>query len=234
MMKNKDVQEQNYMEFPMIACLLAMASGLIDGYTYSTTKVFATFQTGNIFLPTWHLSTISFHDFVPGIVSLLSFGSGVMALAFIRDICLKYHKVWTVKILSLEIFLILLLASNGIHHILTPLHLAWLLAFVIGIQGNAFRQVDNMLYSNITSTLNVLFTFSFLAEALQKRDKRKIYLKKSFDYFVVFICFFIGVFISTILYRYYHILSFTTAVIPLLVIIILGKLSIVSSSRFVK
>ena len=232
MITNKDIQEQNYMGIPLIASLLALASGFIDGYTYSTTKVFATFQTGNVILPTWHLSSLTFKDFLPGLVSLSCFGAGAMSLAFIRDINLKYKKTWVFKVLFFEVFFILLLASNGIHHLLTPLHLTWLLAFVIGMQGNAFRQVDNMLYSNITTTLNVLFAFSFFAEALQKKKYRKSYLKKSFDYLIVFIFFFIGVFISTILYQNFHFLSFTVAIIPLVIIILIGKVYLFKNRNY--
>lgn len=92
------------MGIPLVACLLALTAGFIDGYTYSTTKVFATFQTGNVILPTWHLSNLTFRDFIPGLVSLSCFGAGAMALAFIRDISLKYQKTWVFKVLIFEVF----------------------------------------------------------------------------------------------------------------------------------
>lgn len=234
MINTERVQNSNYMEYPIIACLLALASGLIDGYTYSTTKVFATFQTGNIFLPTMRLSTITLEDFLPCIISFLSFGLGAMVLSFIRDWNVKKDRIWIFKILVFEMVFILALSTNVIHHFLSPLHLTWLLAFVIGMQGNAFRQIDNKLYSNITFSMNVLFTFSFLVEGLQDKSKRRSYFIIASHYFLVFAFFFLGVLISTSLYKTYMMVSFVTAIIPLSIILGVGKLLQATRSGCVK
>lgn len=215
--------KDDFMELPIIAVILAIAAGAMDGYAYFTTKTFATFQSGNIILSGYTFASDDAAKLVPTLCSILAFGLGAVALAFIRDASEKKNKIWTFKILIIEMFILLFLITNDAHKLLTPLHIAWALSFVAGMQGNAFHKIDKMLYGNIAVTLNVQLAFGFFADGLVNGSKRMMYFKKAFDYFIVLVGFAFGAGLAAILTN--HLGSYTMILIiaPLLVIFIIGK-----------
>lgn len=227
-MNDKDIaaQKEPMMQLPIIAVFLAIVAGTMDGYVYFTTKTFATFQSGNIILSGYTLATENVEKFVPIILSILFFGLGSMATAIIRNRFNSRNKVWTFTILLFEIILLLILSMNMTHQLFAPLHIAWILSFLAGMQGNAFHKIDNMLYGNIAVTLNVQLAFSYLAETFFKvnTDQRKVVFKKFVDFFVVLIGFSAGAGISAFLVP--HIGSYTLVItaLGLLGIYIIGRI----------
>lgn len=219
-------QKEPLMQLPIIAFFLAIVAGSMDGYAYFTTKTFATFQSGNIILSGYTFATDNIDKLVPTLVSILCFGLGAMATAYIRNWNNTRNKVWTFSILAFEVIVMLLLATNAIHNLFLPLHIAWILSFLAGMQGNAFHKIDNMLYGNIAVTLNVQLAFSYLAETFLKinTDKRKEMFKKFFDYFIVLIGFAAGAGITALLVPLMgsYTLIFTT--LGLILIFIVGQI----------
>lgn len=98
-----------FMQLPTISFLLAIASGMLDGYAFFTTKSFATFQSGNIIMLGYEFAKHGLTAVMPYIISIISFGAGAMLLAWIRYRYNTDEKTWTFTLLSLEIVLLLLL-----------------------------------------------------------------------------------------------------------------------------
>lgn len=212
------------MQLPIIALFLAIAAGSMDGYAYFTTKTFATFQSGNIILSGYTLATGDTSKLIPTLCSILSFGIGAMVLAWIRDTYNQKQKVWTFTILGIEIVILLLLITNELHRLFSPLHIAWILAFLAGMQGNAFHKIDKMLYGNIAVTLNVQLAFNYLAESFFKSNhhKKRFVAKKFFDYFIVLVGFALGAGVTAILVPHIGAYSIFVIIIALAAIYIAG------------
>lgn len=102
--------------------------------------------------------------------------------------------------------LLAVLATNSFHMLFSPIHLAFVLAFVAGFQGNAFHYIDKMLYGNNAVTLNVQLAASYFAESLMKINspKRKQLFKKFLDYFIILIGFTFGAFITALAAKVIH------------------------------
>lgn len=211
-------------ELPIVAFFLAISAGAMDGYAYFTTKTFATFQSGNIILSGFTIATDDFTKLYPTLLSIVSFALGSMCLAFLRDTLVSKNKIWTFTVILIEVFILSFLATNSFHNIFSPLHIAFVLAFVAGFQGNAFHFIDKMLYGNIAVTLNVQLLASFFAEAMMKinSDKRKVLFKKGFDYFVILLGFALGAFITAIAAKHFQSLSLSIPILCLLGIFIVG------------
>lgn len=227
-MENKETIRlpEPLMQLPVIAIFLAIAAGSMDGYAYFTTNTFATFQSGNIILAGYSLANGNFERLIPILCSILFFGVGAMTLAFIRNSYNQKKKIWTFTILTIEIIAILFLVTNEIHKLLSPLHIAWILSFLAGMQGNAFHKIDKMLYGNIAVTLNVQLAFNYLAESLMKSNhhRRKFVIKKFFDYSIVLVGFALGAGITAVLVPLFHSYTLLVIVLALLAIYITGAI----------
>ncbi|CAB5591391.1 Predicted membrane protein [Providencia rettgeri] len=214
-----------FMQLPTIAFLLAIASGMLDGYAFFTTKSFATFQSGNIIMLGYEFAKHGLTAVMPYIVSIISFGAGAMLLAWIRYRYNTDEKTWTFTLLSLEIVLLLLLIvyifffnvhSNGFHAV-------WALSFIAGMQGNAFHKINGMLYGNIAVTLNVQLGFSSLAESIAfKGQERKSALYKSYCYFLTLLGFAGGAFMMVLLADFTKEYALFATLIPLCLIFFFG------------
>lgn len=221
---NNNIKEP-LMQLPIIAIILAIIAGSMDGYAYFTTKTFATFQSGNIILSGYTFATDNIDKLIPTLCSILFFGLGAVATAIIRNWHNTRGKIWTFTILGIEIVVIFFLALNTVHNLFMPLHIAWILAFIAGMQGNAFHKVDNMLYGNIAVTLNVQLAFNYLAETFFKSNvgEKSLMLKKFFDYFIVLVGFALGAGISAVLTSHLGSYSLMFTVLVLIVLFLIGK-----------
>nr|WP_282550451.1 MULTISPECIES: YoaK family protein [Providencia] len=215
-----------FMQLPTIAFLLAIASGMLDGYAFFTTKSFATFQSGNIIMLGYEFAKNGLAAVTPYIISIISFGAGAMLLALIRYRYNTDEKTWTFTLLFLEIILLLLLIAyiyffnvqaNGFHAV-------WALSFIAGMQGNAFHKINGMLYGNIAVTLNVQLGFSSLAESIAYKGKaRKNALYKSYCYFLTLFGFAGGAFMMVLLADYAREYALLATLIPLCLILLSGR-----------
>lgn len=215
-------------QLPLIAFFLAIAAGTMDGYAYFTTKTFATFQSGNIILSGYTLATDDIVKLIPTVISILCFGLGAASTAIIRNWNNCRNKVWTFTILSIEMIVLVLLSLNPIHNLFLPLHIAWILAFLAGMQGNAFHKINGMLYGNIAVTLNVQLAFNYLAETFFKSnaDKSKLMFQKFWDYFLVLIGFALGAGISALLAKSIGSYALIFTAVALACIFIYGKVAL--------
>lgn len=222
---NKTVKEP-LVELPIVAFFLAIAAGAMDGYCYFTTKTFATFQSGNIILSGYTIAINDLSKLIPTLYSIGFFALGAMFLAFVRDTLLSKNKIYSFFALTFEIILLLILSTNSLHELFTPMYIAFILSFIAGFQGNAFHFINKMLYGNIAVTLNVQLAASYLGEALMKinRSERSLLFKKSFDYFIILIGFAFGAFISAIAAKDFGSYTLIIPVLSLLGIYIVGKM----------
>ena len=92
-----------FMQLPTIAFLLAITSGMLDGYAFFTTKSFATFQSGNIIMLGYEFAKHGITAVIPYVIAIFSFGAGAMLLALLRYKYNTDEKTWTFTLLSLEI-----------------------------------------------------------------------------------------------------------------------------------
>lgn len=224
-MNNSAIQnntKEPIMQLPIIAIFLAIVAGTMDGYVYYTTKSYATFQSGNIILAGYTFATGNMDKLIPTLCSILSFGIGAIATAIIRNWNNCRNKVFTYTILSIEVIVLIILSLNVVHKLFLPLHIAWILSFLAGMQGNAFHKIDKMLYGNIAVTLNVQLAFNYLAQIFFKSnaDKKADMIKKFFDYFLVLVGFALGAAISAILVP--HLNSYTLLITAVGTLCIIG------------
>lgn len=212
-------------ELPIVAFFLAIAAGALDGYAYFTTKLFATFQSGNIILTGFTIATDDMTKLYPTLYSIGAFSLGAMALAFLRDSYINKNKTWSFVALAFEMVVLLILATNTFHELFSPLHIVFILAFIAGFQGNAFHYIDKMLYGNIAVTLNVQLAASYFGEWLMKinSDERKQKFKNFFDYFIILIGFAFGAFVSAILAKPIGSYTLIIPILSLAAIYIVGK-----------
>ncbi len=212
-------------ELPIVAFFLAIAAGAMDGYAYFTTKTFATFQSGNIILSGYSIAADEMYKLLPAIISIASFALGSMVLAFMRDTIKSKNKLWTFTALSFEIIVLLVLVANSFHQLISDYHLAYILAFVAGFQGNAFHYINKMLYGNIAVTLNVQLAASYFAESIMKinSDKKKQLLKNCFDYFFILIGFAFGAFMAAIAAKHIGTYALIIPIFCLIGIFITGR-----------
>lgn len=186
------------MQYPIIAIFLAIAAGTFDGYAYFTTQTFSTFQSGNIILFGYTLATSDFVKFVPVVISIATFALGAIVTAIIRDAFAKRGKIWTFSILVFEVVALVAIIFAIELKVFDAHQIVWLLAFLAGMQGNAFHKIGGMLYGNIAVTLNVQLAANYLAETFFKSNKeqRAVMFSKFFNYFIVLVGFGGGAYLS--------------------------------------
>lgn len=210
------------MQMPIIAFFLAIAAGSFDGYAFFTAGAFATFQSGNIIKVGYILATEPFYKVLPILASILSFGIGAMFTVLLRTIHKRQGKVWTFRVLTAEIILLVLLVviTTAAKDLLSPIQLVWVLAFIAGMQGNAFHKIGQMLYGNIAVTLNVQLGFSYLAEAFFKdsSQEKKDSLYRGYCYFLVLVGFALGAAIAALLAKHLGSYTLLFSIIPLIAI----------------
>lgn len=189
------------MQYPIIAFFLAIAAGAFDGYAYFTTQTFSTFQSGNIILFGYTLATDDMTKFFPVVISILAFALGAIATAIIRDALTKRGKIWTFIILAFEVVALIAIIATIEFKVFDAHQVVWLLAFLAGMQGNAFHKIGGMLYGNIAVTLNVQLAANYLAETFFKsnKEKRAVMFNKFFNYFIVLVGFGGGAYLSATL-----------------------------------
>lgn len=228
LLKNKILKKQektsnSYMELPQVAFLLALVAGTMDGYAFFTTGMFATFQTGNVVLAAFNFVNYSMISMLPMLTSILAFGIGVVFVSYYRNHCLRKMKIWTFKVLAIEIALFFIILLDGVFHFLSPLELVYLMSFVAGVQGNTFYKLLNMLYANIAVTLDVQLIFGYFADGLLLKDKRREFLTKAVSYLMIFIGFMVGASTTVILIDYIGVFSLFIGILSLVGIYIVGR-----------
>jgi len=189
-------------------------------------RAFATFQSGNIILVGYTLATHETEKLIHCILSIFCFGFGSMATVILRNIHNRMGKVWTFKVLALEICILnfIVIVTNIWNDVWAPFQIVLMLAFIAGLQGNAFHKIGEMLYGNIAVTLNVQLVFNFVAEIFfQKNKKTKSELKiKAMNFFLVLIAFAAGASGTALLTKHFGTYALIFTILPLVAIYITG------------
>ena len=184
------------MERPMIAFILAIAAGSMDGYTYFTAKSFSTVMSGNIILLGQTLTMRDMTKFSAIALTILCFGLGSAVTAILQKKSESRHKTWTFEILLIEGVILFLLGFTGINQLVGLTFVCMTISFLAGMQGNAFHKIDGMLYGNVAVTLVVQLAFSYLAQAFFRKENAS---KNSGLFFLVLLGFAFGGFLGTFL-----------------------------------
>lgn len=210
----KEVARFPLMEMPIIAFILAIVAGSMDGYTYLMAKSFSTVMSGNIILLGQTLATNDLVKFTSIALIILCFGLGSGVTAVVQLHSLVKHKSWTAEILFIEAVILFVLGIKGINSAMGMTYVCMSISFLAGMQGNAFHKIDGMLYGNVAVTLVVQLAFSYIAQAL---FGKKGAAKNGFLYFQVLVGFAIGALMGTFSSLYWAEKSlWLTAVILLL------------------
>lgn len=152
-----------FMEQPYTAFILAIICGIMDAYTLKTATTHATVMSGNIVSAGFDIGSHDFTRWHNVILAILSFGIGSMATALIQEIVFDhgYKESWSFWVIMVEVVLLVLLGFGAINQQLSPWHIACIVSFIAGMQGNAFHEMDGMLYGNIAVTLVVQLAFNY-------------------------------------------------------------------------
>lgn len=183
------------MENPLVAFLLAVAAGSMDGYTYFVGKTFSTVQSGNIILLGQTIATEDWHHLSIIGLTILCFGLGAAFTGFIEFLDTKEKKrSWTFRVILIEVIVLIALGFkevNGFFHISI---VCMMISFLAGMQGNAFHKINGMLYGNVAVTLVVQLAFNYL---MQFFLGSKGALKLSLLFFLILLGFALGGMLGT-------------------------------------
>lgn len=222
---DKTINRVPFMQLPVVAFLLAISAGMLNGYSFSTSHSFATFQSGNVIMLGYNISIGKMEAVLPYIYMIVFFGAGSMLLALIRSISNAEDKIWSFRIIAIEVVLItaLVIYLGFIQTTYSHFHVAWALAFLAGMQGNAFHKISGMLYGNIAVTLNVQLAFSAIVEALVEKGKdRRDAWYKAACYFSTLLGFSGGAYCMVVAVKHYEIYALLLTLVPLLLIFTAG------------
>ena len=177
-----------------VGLLLALAGGLLDGYSYlNRGQVFATAETGNIVLMSQSLFEGDFARFAHYFIPVLSFALGVAAAECIRLRWREARRVhWRQLVLLAEIVLLFVV---GFFPAAWDMGANALVSFACAMQVQAFRKVhgypfaSTMCIGNLRSGMDSLVAFG------HTRDKSLLY--KALHYFGVILVFALGAGVGT-------------------------------------
>ncbi|MGR3741134.1 YoaK family protein [Companilactobacillus sp. DQM5] len=188
-------------ERTIIAELLALTSGSIDGYSYLTHgNVFAGLQTGNLILLGINIAkghwSLILNYLIPIFVFVI--GATITKLASLK--ISHYHNISRQEfILGVDSVLLILVGiiGNKIPLLLTSL----MMSLVISILFTEFNKIHGTPLTVIMMTGNFKNTGTLLLEGILKHDNKLI--MRSFEVFKIILSFFIGVIINAILVKYF-------------------------------
>lgn len=210
------------MQWPMIAFLLAIAAGSMDGFTFHTTGSFSTVQSGNVILVGQSIASADWAKLLNISLTILSFGAGAFVSQIIVILSRKRKRIVSDNVLLAEIAILVLVTFSVIHSQISPPYMAMIISFVAGMQGNAFHKLYGMPYGNIAVTLVVQNAFSYAASALRGR---KDALKNSLIHFFILLGFAFGGYVGTMLTRLYSEKAFWFTAILLGVIVLMIRVA---------
>jgi len=157
------------MERPTSALVLAFTSGVLNAWTFANVGTFATVQSGNLVTLGFFGAQGDWSRASAALTTLLAFGLGAalcaVAVAFVLHRGRAYSP-WVLLFEALTLAVCSLLAATGAA---PAMAVALVVAFVAGIQGNAFHRDHGMLYGNTAMTFVVQSAFSFLGRAVVGR-----------------------------------------------------------------
>ena len=177
-----------------VGLLLALAGGLLDGYSYlNRGQVFATAETGNIVLMSQSLFEGNFARFAHYFIPVLAFALGVAAAECIR---LRWREAkrmhWRQLVLLTEIALLFVV---GFFPAAWDIGANALVSFSCAMQVQAFRKVHGYPFASTMCIGNLRSGMDSLVGFGHTRDKKLLW--KGLHYFGVIFVFALGAGIGT-------------------------------------
>lgn len=154
------------METPFVGFLMALIAGLLNAWTLAHATTFATVQSGNVVSSGYYLVMGDWAKFSFAIVSVVAFGLGSAVCGVLMTALLRSGKSFSGPVLYIQAAILLVVVILAYQEMLDPHHIAWIVSFVAGAQGNAFHKNHGMLYGAVAVTFVVQMAFNFLAQAM--------------------------------------------------------------------
>ncbi|WRS31059.1 YoaK family protein [Actinomycetaceae bacterium MB13-C1-2] len=159
------------MEQPGIASVLAVGAGLLNAWAFANAQTFATVQSGNVIQMGYQLVAGDWSKLLFATGAVIAFGLGsffagaIIAVAMRKSV--RYTPFLQVALIAV-MFLALTMVMTGA---LRPEHIAWIISFAAGMQGNGFHKVKGMSYGNVAVTLALQLAFNYLMQSFfSKKD----------------------------------------------------------------
>lgn len=191
---SKKPTEWPLMERPYIAFLLAVAAGVLSGFTFYTVHLFSTVQSGNVIQAGYQLAADQGVKWDHAVLAILAFGIGSATTAIIQNVLSRLSVDYSYVILFLEAAVLFLMGFSFLSDRWSLLTYAYIVSFLAGMQGNAFHKINGLLYGNVAVTLVVQLAFNHLMQAAF--GNRRQHLIQSGLFFLVLIGFAAGGFIG--------------------------------------
>ena len=154
------------MEMPIVAAILALAAGSMDGFTFFSAHTFSTVQSGNVIQVGYWIARSDLTKVGDVGLAIVAFGAGAMVTVFIQEFRAKRGHAISPLVLLTEAAILAIVGLPFVGNNISTLDLAYIVSFVAGMQGNAFHKSEGMLVGNVAVTLNVQLAFNYLARAL--------------------------------------------------------------------
>lgn len=158
-----------FMERPFVGFLLAFMAGTMDAWTFGNVQTFATVQSGNVVSSGYWLVQGDWARFGFAFYSILAFGLGSLVCGIVITSMLRRGRSYTPWVLFTQAALLLACGVVALRGDFEPHHIAYVVSFVAGAQGNAFHKSHGMLYGNVAVTFVVQMAFNFLIQAAFNR-----------------------------------------------------------------
>lgn len=184
-----------FMEWPIIAVILAAIAGLMNAFTLIFAGTFATVQSGNVASSGIYLATQDGPKWVFAVVSVLAFGLGSFTFGILMTAMKNKGRQFSAVVLVILGFIAAALSVLVVTNAVTEYHwIAYAVSFAAGAMGNAYHKDNNALYGAVAVTFVVQMSFNFLAQALFKKTgiQGKSNLKWSATFFSVLLGFAAG------------------------------------------
>lgn len=171
------------------SAILAFSGGWQDAYTYfARGKVFANAQTGNVVLMSYNFMNGDVLSGLKYLLPFVSFGAGVFVA---ENISYKYKNAkkihWRQMILLMEMILLAIVGfiPHSLDFVATTI-----VSLSCAMQVQAFRKVSGNAYASTMCIGNLRSGVAMLSAYL--RDKNKVLLSKTLNYFGIILAFAIG------------------------------------------
>jgi uncharacterized membrane protein YoaK (UPF0700 family) len=158
-----------FMEKPFVGFLLAFMAGTMDAWTFGNVQTFATVQSGNVVSCGYWLVQGDWSRFSFAFYSILAFGLGSLVCGILITTMLRRGRSYTPWVLFTQAALLFACGVVALRGDFEPHHIAYVVSFVAGAQGNAFHKSHGMLYGNVAVTFVVQMAFNFLIQAAFSR-----------------------------------------------------------------
>ncbi|MGM9999385.1 MAG: YoaK family protein [Candidatus Bruticola sp.] len=183
------------------ACLLSLAGGFLDVYSYLFRgEVFANAVTGNMVFCGLHMASGEWNQCIKYVVAIVAYACGVLVSELLRHKISCAHKIgWHQTILFLEICclsFIIFIPKGELDYLVNAL-----IAFVCAMQVETFRRVNGLPFASTMCTGNLRSSSEALFKYLLYKDKKE--LNKVYHYGAIIGCFIAGASGAAVLLKTY-------------------------------